>query len=87
MVIAFEFASSISCFADILCGMMADSLVDALAAMAFASGIGVVAVLADANLDPRPQQLLPPDFAMIPHLGHTEPIIVVIIAAGVCMEY
>ena len=32
-----------------------------------------------------PQQLISPDFAMMPHLGHTELMIVVVVAAGVHM--
>jgi hypothetical protein len=31
---------------------------------------------------PRPQQLLFPDFAMMPHLGHTEVMVVVVVAGG-----
>jgi hypothetical protein len=37
VVIAFEFALSISCFEDMLSDMMVDSLIDALAEMVFAS--------------------------------------------------
>jgi hypothetical protein len=34
----------------------------------------------------RPQQLILPDFAMVPHLGHTELMdVVVVVAAGVYM--
>ena len=32
---------------------------------------------------PRPQQLLSPDFAMVPHLGHPDMMVVVLVAAGV----
>ena len=34
------------------------------------------------NQEPlRPQQLFPPDFAMMPHLGHTELMVVVVTAS------
>ena len=65
VVIAFfEFALSTSCFEDMLCDMMVDSLIDALAAMVFASGIGVVAVLTDANINVSTSLLTALEFAV-----------------------
>ena len=34
---------------------------------------------------PRPQQLSLPDFSMVPHLGHTE-LVAVVVTAGVHMQ-
>ena len=46
-------------------------------------GLALPALPQFLNQEPlRPQQLILPDFAMMPHLGHTELMAVVVIAAA-----